>query len=250
VFLHGFAGSPRSFAPIIEKLSLGRAVFAPALVGHDRSQASHVPPEEPATANPLEHEVDSLAGQIREHVGLGVHVVGYSLGARLALGLCVRHPDLVGRATWIGVNAGLETDREICERHATDAKWCELLETGGIETFVAAWETQPLFETQKRLAASVLERQRRERLSHSASGLAHALRRVGLAEMPNYWPALARLTPPVQLIVGELDAKFKTLAERAACELPRASLHVIPNAGHNVVLEAPLAVLECLSEAP
>lgn len=64
--------------------------------------------------------------------------------------------------------------------------------------------------------------------------------------MPDYWPRLARITQPVRLVVGELDGRFVDLAARAVGLLPAGSLTVVPGVGHNVVLEAPEAVVRLL----
>jgi 2-succinyl-6-hydroxy-2,4-cyclohexadiene-1-carboxylate synthase len=243
VFLHGFTGSPRNFQALIAESPLGTRVYAPALLGHDGEEAAA------ASADGFEAEVDRLAAEIEER-GLGpVHVVGYSLGARIALGLSVRHPQLVARATWIGVNPGLRNDAERADRRAADAKWCELLEREGIPAFVDAWERQPLFATQHELPRAVLEAQRHERLRHAAAGLSLALKHLGLAAMPNYWPHLEHIDVPVDLVTGEHDEKFSALARAASEHLPDARLHSVRGAGHNVLLEQPRAIAALIGGA-
>jgi 2-succinyl-6-hydroxy-2,4-cyclohexadiene-1-carboxylate synthase len=174
--------------------------------------------------------------------------VGYSLGARLALGLLVRHPDLFTSATLIGVNPGLVDPDARAARAARDEEWARLLETEGLDSFVAAWEALPLFSTQGRLPERVLKRQRRIREGHDPAGLARSLRVVGLGAMPDYGPELDRLELPIRLVVGERDTKFRALAGAMAERLPRSRTIVVPDAGHNVVLEDPIATAALLRE--
>jgi 2-succinyl-6-hydroxy-2,4-cyclohexadiene-1-carboxylate synthase len=84
------------------------------------------------------------------------------------------------------------------------------------------------------------------RRRHSSQGLAQSLRVLGLAQMPDYGPALPALDLPVRLVVGALDEKFGLLAARAAARLPRAEVVRVPGVGHNVLLEAPDALCALL----
>lgn len=244
LLLHGFTGSPCNFQRLIAECPLGQRIYAPALLGHDPEQP--VPAVEPAAEGRFEAEVDRLAADVEDRGLPPVHVIGYSLGARMALGLVVRHPSLVARATLISVNPGLSGDDERQRRHLVDAEWCALLEREGVPAFIDAWEKQALFATQRELPASLRGAQRQERLRHSKAGLRLSLQCMGLAEMPDYWPALREIALPVDLIAGERDEKFKDLARRAGAELPAARLHIVPEAGHNVLLERPNAIAAIL----
>ena len=249
VFLHGFTGSPRNFQPLIAACPLGDRIYAPALLGHD-PEASLPSFEELPASGRFEGEVDRLAGDIEQRGLAPVHVIGYSLGARMALGLSVRHPTLIARATLVGVHPGLRTEDERRQRRASDAEWCQLLEREGLAAFVEAWEKQPLFASQQQLPDAARDAQRRERLRHSAAGLRLSLSCTGLAEMPSYWPALRGLGVPVDLVTGELDDKFTALARAAHAELPAGALHVVHGAGHNVLLERPSAIAALIGAEP
>lgn len=266
VLLHGFTGSPASWKPVRRILeddaaaarrgpvahgkSFGPPVLAPALLGHDGTPG-------PAGVQSFDDELDRLADAIRTAArrarpgrrafATPVHLAGYSMGARVGLGLLVRHPDLFAAATLIGVNPGLPEPERVA-RAGQDERWARLLETEGLDSFVAAWEGLPLFDTQGDLPARVLQRQRRIRLGHDPAGLARSLRVAGLGAMPDWNPALERLEMPVRLVVGEHDAKFRALAGAMAERLPRAQITVVPDAGHNVVLEDPTRTAALLRE--
>jgi pimeloyl-ACP methyl ester carboxylesterase len=53
------------------------------------------------------------------------------------------------------------------------------------------------------------------------------------------------LEMPVQIVVGERDAKFRVLAERMHGLLPHAAIDVVPG-GHAVPLESPAALARAL----
>jgi pimeloyl-ACP methyl ester carboxylesterase len=54
---------------------------------------------------------------------------------------------------------------------------------------------------------------------------------------------------PVALVVGERDQKFRAIATEMAAGLPRATVVVVPGAGHAVHLEAPAAVAGAISSS-
>lgn len=239
--LHGFSGSPESWEGVAATLPPATRVVAPSLIGHGT--------REDETVTGFEAEVDRIAHLLRAgDSDSSFHVVGYSLGARIALGLLVRHPGPFARATLIGGQPGLELEEERRERRRSDEHLCQILEELGIETFVKKWESIPLFASQATLPASTLAAQRAARLRRDPNALARSLRSTGLGVMPSYWEALRSIPVPVRLVVGALDEKFTAIARRMAALLPNADLEIVPNVGHNVVLEAPGAVTKMLTE--
>lgn len=241
VLLHGFTGSPRSWARVARLLPGHAVVFMPALLGHDGPPLGESP-------GGFIAEIERMALLIRAAGLQPAHIGGYSLGGRLALGLIVAHPELFSGATLIGAHPGLESGSERSERERSDARWRKLLECDGIEAFVDAWEQQPLFASQRALPAELLAEQRRERLGHDARGLSRALSSLGLSGMPAFGGELGRIRTHVQLVTGALDARFTGLAEGMRARLPDARSIVVPDAGHNVVLERPALVAEALTQ--
>jgi 2-succinyl-6-hydroxy-2,4-cyclohexadiene-1-carboxylate synthase len=235
-FLHGMTGAPSSWDDVAALVGGG---VAEPILGHAPGLC-----RESTFAAEIERLIARLAPLAP------VHLVGYSMGARLALGLLAGAPGLFSRATLIGVHPGLAEPGERAERIAADERWARLLETEGIAAFVAAWEAQPLFATQAQLPAEVRERHRRRRLAHDPRGLAAAFRALGLGAMPDLWPALPALAMPVTFVAGEIDRKFRAIATRAVARASRADIRLVPGAGHDVVLEAPRAVAAALLEDP
>ncbi len=171
-------------------------------------------------------------------------LIGYSLGARVALGLVAE--GLADRAVLISVNPGID-DAERPARRASDATWAALLRDRGVAEFAARWAAQPLFASQS-TALDEPARQRRlaQRLSQSAESLAQSLEHMGLAEMPDYRGDLPRLASQLIFVAGEHDPKFRSLLEplAASSSIP---LHLLPASGHDVPLEQPRALAELLA---
>lgn len=236
VALHGFTGSPRSFSRVTHLTARKVATLAPALVGHGA----------PPAGEGFEGEVHRLWAAVDDAGDAPVELVGYSLGARVALRMLLARPDRVRRAILVGVHPGLEDGAERAARVASDARWQELLRGRGIQAFVDAWERQPLFASQHRAGPAALDEQRRERLAHDPEGLAESLERTGLGRMAPAWAELHRLECPVDLVVGSLDARFRDLATRFATLAPRARITTVADSGHNVLLEAPAALAAVL----
>lgn len=228
LLIHGFTGAASSW----DRCGL-RDARAVTVVGHERHL---VRPS--SWGLEVERLADAVSGP--------AHVVGYSMGARLALGLAVLHPELVARLTLVGVNPGID-DAERPARAAADAAWRAKLDEG-IAAFVDAWEAQPLFATQARLPEAVRADERRRRLSHSARGLAFALDALGLAVMPDLRPALGDVRCPVDLVAGEDDEKFRAIAAAIAPRFPRARVRFVAGAGHNVPLERPRELAAIVEE--
>ncbi len=237
VLLHGFTGSTASWDAVAATLG-GPAPLRLALLGHGATGTERV--------QTFEDEVARLAAQLPPEP---VQLAGYSLGARLALGLTVAYPERVERLTLVSGQAGLATEFERNERRRADARWCSLLEQLGMAAFVNAWEAQPLFATQSGLSQELRTARRLERLSHEPYGLVRSLRVTGLAEMPYYAPRLGSLPMPVTVLAGELDPKFLALGRDLAAAVRHGRFAVAPHAGHDLLLEAPDLVARELRRA-
>jgi 2-succinyl-6-hydroxy-2,4-cyclohexadiene-1-carboxylate synthase len=244
VLIHGFTGSPASFEPLVRDLAQRHPrvpLLRPALLGHGAPRADE--------ASRFEQEVDRLAGLVARRGFAGAHLCGYSLGARVSLGLMARHPYLFASVTLIGVHPGLGDLRDRAARVGSDERWCQRLRAGGLDAFLDAWEAQPLFATQRALPARIIAEQRRVRSSHSATGLERALRVLGLGHMPDYRGVLRVVPFPVRLLVGGADTKFSAIARGLADGAPRARLDVVPGVGHNLLVEAREHVSSVLVQA-
>ena len=235
-YLHGFLGAPAQWAEVLART--GDTLDAcPLLPGHGR--APWTPP------GGFAEVVDAFAA--RALADEPVTLVGYSLGARVALSLALRHPARVARLVLVGVAYGIDDPRDRAARARADEALAASLDRDGVKDFVRAWESLPLFETQRALPAAVSAAQRAWRTEHTARGLAWSLRTLGLGQQPPCREAFARSALPVTLVTGERDEKFTAIA-RELVRLRSGVEHVVVGgAGHNVALEDPDAVARAVA---
>jgi 2-succinyl-6-hydroxy-2,4-cyclohexadiene-1-carboxylate synthase len=166
-------------------------------------------------------------------------VLGYSMGARVALHLALAARERVAGLVLESGSPGLAGEAERSARRASDEEMAATLERDGVRAFVARWEQRPLFASQNTLPAEVRSALRRQRLRNNAQGLAHSLRGMGTGAQASLWTSLGELDAPALLIVGALDEKFCRIGRAMAAAMPRAHLAVVPGAGHAVHLEQP-----------
>lgn len=247
VLIHGFTGAPASWDAVVAALPAQtppRVIHRVRVLGHDGGPLEVQRPG-------FQGEVDRIAAELRAARLDAVHLVGYSLGGRLALGLLATHPELLARVTLIGARNGLPAADLAARaaRRADDARWIARL-ADGLPAFVSAWEAQPVLAAPG-LSAAARARERAIRLAHDPRGLALALATLGLAEMPDQGAALAAGRSrhiPTTLVVGADDARFLALAAELCSHLPHATLRTIAGAGHNVLTQAPAALAALLTE--
>lgn len=239
LLLHGFLGAPSSWDSVLTHLP-GVEVIRPLLPGHGLPPAHLEVFDEAA---PFDATVDLLANMLPER-GRAV-VAGYSMGARLALAIAARHPTRVAGLVLVGVHPGLSDAAAREERRMWDEEQARRLREDRLERFVEAWEQMPIFASQRALPQASLAAQRVTRLGHYASSLALAMTALGLGRQPDFSENLA---VPATLLAGSLDEKFVALHAQLAAGCPGATTRFVEGAGHNLTLEAPLAVAEAIEQ--
>ena len=243
LLLHGFTGSMTNMAGIGRPLSESRWTIAVDLPGHGRTGAF-----DEAHRYGFDHTVDAVADVLERLDAEPAHVVGYSMGGRIALGLAVRHPDVVASLVLIGASPGLADPVERSARRRSDDELADDLEEKGLEWFVDHWMASPLFASQERLGRDALVDARAQRLTNDPEGLAGSLRGAGTGAQPSHWHDLPRIAAPTLLMVGDEDSKFRAIALRMGAGLPRSTMEVVPDAGHAAHLENPGHVVASVRE--
>lgn len=168
--------------------------------------------------------------------------IGYSLGARLALGLVAAGH--VEHAVLVSVNPGLQLAAQRNMRRAVDVEWATLLRTQGTAAFAQAWQAQALFASQRQVSSELRSARATQRLRHNPVDLADAMDVMGLAAMPNYRAVIAAQPRRLHLVVGELDVKFVALAQQLTTAHPDVTCTTIPGCGHDPTLEAPTVLAQ------
>ena len=224
VFLHGFTQTGASWNPVIEHLSVDVTCVSIDLPGHGGS---------PDGTRSLDETADDVA-RVIESLGGTAIVVGYSLGARVALHVALSHADRVASLVLVSGTAGIADNAERSARRTSDETLASHIESIGTEAFLAEWLAQPMFATLP-TTATALE----ERLVNAPVGLADSLRHAGTGTQTPLWGRLGEIVAPTLVVTGDLDEKFTTLGTQLAHGIAPATHERIAGAGHTLHLEKP-----------
>jgi 2-succinyl-6-hydroxy-2,4-cyclohexadiene-1-carboxylate synthase len=243
LLLHGFTGSGRSWAGLLAAATAaGRTVIAADLPGHGGTAWAPADPADPGSPSraTIERTADDLPPLLRA-LGQGrADVVGYSMGARVALRLAIAHSACVGRLILEAPSAGIADSGERSARRAADEALAGTLERDGIAAFVGSWERTPVLAGEAHIDAVARAAVREIRLAHDPAGLAASLRGAGQGAMEPLHGRLGEISSPTLVIVGA-DDPARDRAEAVAAGIPGARLATVPGAGHAPHLEAPAA---------
>ncbi len=232
VLLHGFTQTGRSWDGVVAALGSQRyTAIAPDLRGHGAATGAR-----PITFEAITQDVLGLGGD-------RCALAGYSMGGRIALHVALTAPERISRLVLVATTAGIEDDDERAARRAADDALAARIEAQPVEEFAEAWGAQPLFAGQPPEVRALAHA---DRLRNEPAGLAASLRGVGTGAMTPLWNRLDTLTMPVDVIVGEQDAKFRAIGARLCAAVPKAEQTVVPGVGHALPLEAPGAVAQVL----
>ncbi|MDQ0337499.1 2-succinyl-6-hydroxy-2,4-cyclohexadiene-1-carboxylate synthase [Caldalkalibacillus uzonensis] len=247
LLLHGFTGSKHSWDPFIPTWSRFFTTMAIDLLGHGKSDA----PEDDNRYR-MAYVVQDLYAVLEQLKVSQAHVLGYSMGGRVAIAFASQYQHKVKSMVLESTSPGLKTEEERLARRIQDHALARGIEAEGLAAFVHKWENIPLFATQKTLPKAVRRHVREQRLSQSPLGLANTLRGMGTGAQPSYWSAIKRFHFPVLVLAGALDHKFCRIAQEMCQLMPEATLSIIEEVGHTIHLEKPhifdKVVLEYLSQ--
>ncbi len=244
LLLHGFSGHGGSWTDTAQTFAAaGYRVLAPDLLGHGRS---------PAPATPMRYTMENaaadLAALLEAFTDERAHLLGYSMGGRLALFFALTYAQRVRSLVLESASPGLASAAKRAERCRRDEALADRIEREGMAAFVDFWQSLPLWESQRRLSVQQRRQLRLQRLQNRPTGLANSLRGMGSGAQPNLSPCLPSLTVPTLLLVGAEDEKFVAINRRIAAQMPNAQLTILPEAGHTAHLEQPRAFTRTVLE--
>jgi len=238
--LHGFTQSGRSWKEVITTMPQGWRWVVPDLRGHGETR---IRPGVECTMDGCAADLEMLW----DHLGVErTHLVGYSMGGRLALHVAARKPERLLSLLTIGAHAGLEEDARV-GRQLGDEALAQRIENDGLEPFVKYWSAVPLFAGLERRGPAFVAKLRAERLNNTVAGLACSLREMGAGMMQPVWDDLARLTVPSTFVAGQLDHGYVASARRLAAAVPNGRVEVVQRSGHAVHQERPEAFARVLA---
>jgi 2-succinyl-6-hydroxy-2,4-cyclohexadiene-1-carboxylate synthase len=238
--LHGFTQSGRSWMEVISKMPQGWMWIVPDLRGHGET---HTRLDAPCSMDACTADLEMLW----DHLGVGrTHLVGYSMGGRLALHVAARRPERVLSLLTVGAHAGLE-EEERDRRRRDDEALARRIEDEGLEAFVSHWSSLSLFAGLERRGPAFVAEVRAQRMTNHIAGLACSLRGMGAGEMEPLWDDLAHLNFPCTFVAGQLDHSYVSSARRLAATVAKGRVDLVPGAGHAAHLERPEAFARLLA---
>ena len=232
--LHGFTQSGRSWHEVVSLMPAGWTWVLPDLRGHG---ATRVQPGAPYTMEACTEDL------VRLWDSLGIartHLVGYSMGGRLALHVAAARPERILSLLTIGAHAGLDEEAREGRRRGDEAL-AQRIENDGLEAFVNYWSSLPLFVGLERRGPSFLAQVRAARIDNHVAGLAESLRGMGAGAMRPVWNELGRVKVPATFVAGQLDHGYAASARRLAASVNEGRVVIVERAGHTVHQERPEA---------
>lgn len=191
--------------------------------------------------------------QLAEKIPSDSVMVGYSMGARLAMGVSIEFPEKCRGLVFISGNPGLESDDAREQRWEADQRVASKIRSESQKQFLVDWYRQSVFAG---VSEEIIHEEVRAKLERSAESWPAILLANSVSRQPNYWTQLHRLSVPVLSIAGESDEKYSAIALRLAKETSGESSNarILPNCGHMVHREQPMflsqAILEFVRQLP
>jgi 2-succinyl-6-hydroxy-2,4-cyclohexadiene-1-carboxylate synthase len=179
--------------------------------------------------------LEGFASMLNDDATPGADILlGYSLGARLALHALVQRPGHWRAAILVSPHPGLQSEAEREARKLQDKTWAGRFLNEPWHEVMADWNAQPVLAGAA-AGQHVNESWRRQ--------VAEAFDGWSLSRQQDLRPMLHSVTCPVLWVTGAHDRKFTALAHEAWALLPRGRHAVIAEAGHRVHLDQPATLI-------
>lgn len=166
-----------------------------------------------------------------------VHLVGYSMGGRLALWLHHLFPEKFSSIFCISAHPGLEEGRE--ERLARDTLIIDQMHKLSVEEFIKFWYDNPLFK------GFSIPAKRFQIDLHAWSRL---LQKFTIAKQPSFWDDLPLTKVPILFLFGGNDDKYSGLVPRLNTMGRLVQAKIVPSTSHAVHLEDPMTCIRELEK--
>ena len=242
LFLHGFMGSNRDWEYVIDALGAEFFCIMIDLPGHGQSvklQDNEVYTIEGAAG---------LVAHVLDEIGISeAHVVGYSMGGRLALYFALHFPERCRDIVIESASPGLRHEADRVARREVDEARARRLEMEEYAMFLEEWYRMPIFASLEG-HEGLLERLITTRMRNSPNELARSLRMMGTGNQPSLWAELEDLEVSVLAVAGALDGKYVEIAECISVLTPMIRTAIISNAGHNIHAEYPAIYIDLVRE--
>ena len=240
VCLHGFSESGYTWDGIVVP---GYQMIRVDTLGHGDSDIpeNEKPFSIPVMLNDLHTVISAVAGE-------RYSLMGYSMGARLALLYALEYSSEIERLILESGSIGIKSEVERQARKIADEQLAQAIEDNDGEWFAAKWADISIFESQRQLSPVVQDKLFQRRAHNSPYALAATLRGSGQGVMPYVGHRLAELSMPCIYISGALDTQYTTIGEELFTNVLNCEHVIVNGAGHNVHLEKPGPFMMALTD--
>lgn len=235
LFLHGFLGCKEDWDEIIKQVKDQFFCISIDLPGHGLSPLN-------SDGNLFTFFTEQILLVLKELQLDSVHLMGYSMGGRIAMHLATSFPEKILSLYILSAHFGLKSEIEKKARYESDLKWAELLEKEPFELFLKKWYDQPIFQSlvqRKDLFYNLLKKREKQ----NPVLLKKVLLGLSLSKQPFYLDKLLSLNIPKMFFYGEKDQLYKNIFEKT---LSFDNLHQFDNQGHVLPIEAPESIVKIL----
>jgi pimeloyl-ACP methyl ester carboxylesterase len=237
VLVHGYGGAKEDFADHVADLARDHTVVTPDLRGHGGSDG---PDDEDR------YSLDRFAadlGCVLDELQLDrVRLLGHSMGGMVARRFVLDRPERVEALVLMDTSPGPVPgmDAEIMELGAQIAMDDGMDELKRVMDAFSPLGT-PAYERSVAERPQLLELERYKWSRLSRAMYVRMMREI--RDQPDQLGALAGVTCPTLVMVGEQDRPFLDVSGHMAATIPAADLVVVPDAGHSPQFENPAAWL-------
>lgn len=226
VLIHGAAQASWIWRDVATALRIERRIVLVDLPGHGRN--AHLP-----AAQSVEAAASAVARALAAEFGAETFdIVGFSVGAQIAIQLASVHPEIVATVTVISAEIGARPMRATVDSAAMAV--AQNLPAGA-RTVLSRVGGTP--KTMHEDAARTM-------LSLAPSTMKRMWRMTHEYALPAAW---ARVRVPALILVGSAEAAIeKASARQLAAALPSATLKVVPGARHNIPVRHAPALVQIL----
>jgi len=176
-------------------------------------------------------EISKTARKINESARTDDIIIGYSLGARIALQALLEKDSPWSKAVIISGHSGITESKYRNARISHDKEWSELC-MNDWPKFINSWEKQSIFNNSKPL-------ENRDSLRPFSNKISETFINWSSGKQSPPINEFDKIKIPTLWLAGELDIKYIKIAEQACNILPHAKLKIIQNSGHRVPWDNP-----------
>jgi 2-succinyl-6-hydroxy-2,4-cyclohexadiene-1-carboxylate synthase len=223
--LHGFLGVPTDWN-FLDKLGI-------EVIKVDYMNIRGLTPD-----SPLERWGENFNLWVeKNYPGYERHLLGYSMGGRLAMQSLANKQKNWKSATFISSNFGLIEEQQKNIRIQEDQRWAQKFLTYEFSTVVREWNSQSVFINSQQ------EPVRNEK-DYQEQLLAKCLTHWSLGNQKYFFEELVQINIPQLWLAGLSDSKYVDLIRKLEGQSPLIQTRVVKDASHRVIFDQPEAVLK------